>query len=83
MAKFISFSQWLAAQLEGSNAIGFWLSAQELFLEELRKEAWSYIVANPGEVFEGDELRHLPGHHLATIIGSDQITCKEEQVILM
>ena len=40
-------------------------------------------MANPGEVFEGDELRHLPGHHLATIIGSDQITCKEEQVILM
>ena len=52
-------------------------------MEELRKEAWSYIVANPGEVFEGDELCHLPDHHLATIIGSDQITCKEEQVILM
>ena len=52
-------------------------------MEELRKEAWSYIVANTGEVFEGDELCHLPGHHLATIIGSDQITCKEEQVILM
>ena len=40
-------------------------------------------MANLGEVFEGDELLHLPGHHLATIIGSDQIACKEEQVILM
>ena len=79
----MNFSQWLAAQLDGSNAIGFLLCAQDLFLEELHKEAWSYIAANPGEVFEGDELRHLPGHHLATIIGSDQITCKEEQVILM
>ena len=77
------FSQWLAAQLDGSNAIGFWLSAQDLFLEELNREAWSYIVANPGKVLESDELRHLSGHHLATIIGSDQITWEEEQVILI
>ena len=83
MAKFILFSQWLAAQLEDSNAIGFWLAAKDLFLEELEKEAWSYIVANPGQVFECEELLHLPAHHLATIIGSDQITCKEEQVISM
>ena len=69
--------------MDGSNAIGFLLCAQDLFLEELHKEAWSYIVANLGEVFEGEELRHLPGHHLATILGSDQITCKEKQVIMM
>ena len=75
--------QWLATQLEGSNAIGFWLSAQDLFLEELHKEAWRYIVANPGKVFEGDELRRLPANHFATILGSDQLTCKEEQVIMM
>lgn len=79
----LSLSQWLAAQLDGSNAIGFWLAAKELFLDELEKEAWSYIVSNPVQVFEGDELLHLPAHHLATIIGSDQITCKEEQVLLM
>ena len=78
---FISLSQWLAAQLDGSNAIGFWLSAQDLFLEELNKEAWSYIAARPEQVFESDELLHLPAHHLATIIASDQITCKEEQVM--
>ena len=79
--KLLSLSQWLAAQLDGSNAIGFWLSAQDLFLEELNKEAWSYIAARPEQVFESDELLHLPAHHLATIIASDQITCKEEQVM--
>ena len=40
-------------------------------------------MSNPVKVFEGDELLHMPAHHLATIIGSDQITCKEEQVVLM
>ena len=80
---YLSHSQWLAAQLDGSNAIGFWLSAQDLFLEELNKEAWSYIAARPEQVFESDELLHLPAHHLATIIASDQITCKEEQVMSM
>ena len=40
-------------------------------------------MANPGKVLEGDELRHLSGHHLATIIGSDQIAWEEEQVILI
>ena len=40
-------------------------------------------MANPEKVFESDELRHLSGHHLATIFGSDQITCEEEQVILI
>ena len=40
-------------------------------------------MANPGQVFECEELLHLPAQDLATIIGSDQITCKEEQVISM
>ena len=83
MVEFLSLSQWLAAQLDGSNAIGFLLCAQDLFLEELHKEAWSYIAARPEQVLESDELRHLPAHHLATIIASDQITFKEEQVIII
>ena len=27
-----------------------WLSTQDFFLEELLEEAWTSIVANPGEV---------------------------------
>ena len=81
-ALHFSFSQWLAAQLKGCNAIGFWLSTQDFLLEELLKEAWTYTVANPWEVIECDELRHKPAHHLATIIGFDQTTSKEVQMIL-
>ena len=40
-------------------------------------------MANPEKVFESEELRHLSAHHLATIIGSDEITCEEEQVVLI
>ena len=67
---------------QSKSAISFWLSTQDFLLEELLKEAWTYTVANPWEVIECDELRHKPAHHLATIIGFDQTTSKEVQMIL-
>ena len=40
-------------------------------------------MANTEQVFDGDELLDLPATALATIIGSNQIICKEEQVVWM
>ena len=40
-------------------------------------------MANTEQVFDGDELLDLPATTLATIIGSNQISCKEEQVVWM
>ena len=79
----LSHLQWLAAQLDASNAIGFWLAAKDLFLEELDKEAWNYIVGNLAKVVEEGELCGLSADALATIIASDQINCEEEQVHLL
>ena len=79
----LSHLQWLAAQLDASNAIGFWLAAKDLFLEELDKEAWDCIVGNLAKVVEEGELCGLSADALATIIASDQITCEEEQVHLL
>ena len=55
--------------MKGCYVISFWLLTQDFFLEELPKEGSTHIVANPEEVFEGDELRHIPAHHLTTSIG--------------
>ena len=79
----LSHLQWLAAQLDASNAIGFWLAAKDLFLEELDKEAWNYIMDNLAKVVEEGELCRLSADALATIIASDQISCEEEQVHLL
>ena len=40
-------------------------------------------MANTEQVFDGDELLDLPATALTTIIGSNQIICKEEQVVWM
>ena len=40
-------------------------------------------MANTEQVFDGEELLDLPATALATIIGSNQINCKEEQVVWM
>ena len=40
-------------------------------------------MANTEQVFDGDELLDLPATALATIISSNQIICKEEQVVWM
>ena len=40
-------------------------------------------MAHTEQVFDGDELLDLPATALATIIGSNQISCKEEQVVWM
>ena len=59
------------------------MAAKDLFLEELDKEAWNYIMDKLAKVVEEGELCRLSADALATIIASDQISCEEEQVHLL
>ena len=59
------------------------MAAKDLFLEELDKEAWNYIMDNLAKVVEEGELCRLSADALATIIASDQINCEEEQAHLL
>ena len=71
---------WLGSQLEPDNAIGFWICAKELYLTKLMDQAWDCILFRSTEVFKGDEFMELPQEMVSFIFGTDELTCKEEEI---
>ena len=72
--------QWLVGQLEPGNALGFWQCGQELFLSRLLRESWSFLVSRVEEVFREEEFLQLAAASLETLLKSNQLSCREEEV---
>ena len=59
--------QWLAAQLDTSNAIRVWVEADRLSLLKLKSDCFNYILSHKQEVLRREDVDQLPADVLNTI----------------
>ena len=72
------FLQWLAANIDASNAIRVWLAADKLSLLNLKDVCFDYILAHKQEVLRRVDLGQLPVDVLNTILAHREV---QDQVV--
>ena len=70
------FLQWLAANIDASNAIRVWLAADKLSLLNLKNVCFDYIIAHKQEVLRKGDADRLPGDTLYTILAHSEVQDK-------
>ena len=65
--------QFLAAQLDTSNAIRVWMEADRLFLPKLKLDCFNYILSHKQEVLRREDVDQLPADVLNTIRAQNQV----------
>ena len=68
--------QWLAANIDASNAIRVWLAADKLSLVNLKDTCFSYIIAHKQEVLRRGNLNQLPVDLLNTLLAHREVQDK-------
>eukprot|EP00092_Neocalanus_flemingeri_P015715 GFUD01017009.1.p1 GENE.GFUD01017009.1~~GFUD01017009.1.p1 ORF type:complete len:597 (+),score=175.10 GFUD01017009.1:93-1883(+) len=72
--------QWLLIRIAPNNALGIWRFSRDHFLPSLERSSWKFVTTEFVEVSKLEEFHELPGESLKMLLGSDHLSCGEEEV---